>query len=172
MKAIIIYHSETGFTKQYAQWIAEETGADCLTLSAAKKQYLDQYDTILFGSFAYAGAIRKLGFFKDILKKWPDKKLILFCTGANPTDSPQIQSFFKENLKDPAFRKVNAFYCPGGLNYEKMPFLSKLMMRALLKSLRAKKDKTETDQEMIKMVSGSYDISDKKYIEPILACLK
>ena len=75
-------------------------------------------------------------------------------------------------FKDPAFRKVNAFYCPGGLNYEKMPFLSKLMMRALLKSLRAKKDKTETDQEMIKMISGSYDISDKKYIEPILACLK
>ncbi len=53
-----------------------------------------------------------------------------------------------------------------------MAFLSKLMMRALLKSLRAKKDKTETDQEMIKMVSGSYDISDKKYIEPILTCLK
>ena len=28
------------------------------------------------------------------------------------------------------------------------------------------------EQEMIKMISSSYDISDKKYIEPILQCLK
>ena len=41
-----------------------------------------------------------------------------------------------------------------------------------IKTLNAKKDKTEEDQEMIKMISSSYDISDKKYIEPILQYLK
>ncbi len=40
------------------------------------------------------------------------------------------------------------------------------------KMLKSKKDKTEAEQEMITMVSTSYDISDKKYIEPILDCLK
>lgn len=38
MKTIVIYNSQTGFTKRYAQWIAEETGADCLELSTAKKK--------------------------------------------------------------------------------------------------------------------------------------
>ena len=32
----------------------------------------------------------------------------------------------------------------------------------------AKKDKTEDDIKMLKMISHSYDISDKKYIEPII----
>ena len=46
------------------------------------------------------------------------------------------------------------------------------MMKMFIKALKAKKDKTEAEQIMIKMISSSYDISDKKYIEPILQCLK
>lgn len=38
MKAIVIYNSQTGFTKRYAQWTAEETKAECLELSAAKRK--------------------------------------------------------------------------------------------------------------------------------------
>ena len=68
--------------------------------------------------------------------------------------------------------KVGAFYCPGGFNYSKMSAVSKIMMKMFIRTLEAKKDKTKEDQEMIKMISTSYDISDKKYMEPILACLK
>lgn len=45
-------------------------------------------------------------------------------------------------------------------------------MKIFIKMLKAKKDKTEAEQEMIKMISVSYDNSDKKYIAPILECLK
>lgn len=172
MKTIIIYYSQTGFTEKYAKWIAEETGARCLSLSTAKRENLSAYDTIIFGSFACAGTIRKLGWFKKNLEKWADKKLILFCTGANPADSPEIEPFFRQNLREPVFRKVSAFYCPGGLNYEKMPAPSKAMMKMYVKMLRSQKDKTDADEEMIRIVSGSYDISDRKYIEPILKCLQ
>ena len=37
---------------------------------------------------------------------------------------------------------------------------------------KKKKDKTEAEEIMVKMISSSYDISDKKYIEPILQYLK
>ena len=87
-------------------------------------------------------------------------------------DSPEIKRALKENFKGLESKKVSVFYCPGGLNYEKMPASSKFMMKMFIKMLKAKKDKTETDREMIKMISSSYDISDKKYIEPILECLK
>lgn len=42
------------------------------------------------------------------------------------------------------------------------------MMKMFQKMVGAKKDKTEDDIEMLKMISHSYDISDKKYIEPII----
>ena len=57
MKIIVIYNSQTGFTKRYAEWIAEATGADCLALSAAKAKNLADYDSIIFGGWACAGNI-------------------------------------------------------------------------------------------------------------------
>ena len=172
MKTIVIYNSQTGFTKRYARWIAEAAGADCLELSAAKRRSLESYDAIVFGGWACAGSIKKLGWFKENIEKWADKKLIAFCVGASPIDNPEVEQSLKQNFKEPELKKVNIFYCPGGLNYEKMPASSKLMMKMFIKMLKAKKDKTEAEREMIKMISASYDISDKKYIEPVMECLK
>lgn len=172
MKTVVIYNSQTGFTKRYAQWIAEATGADCLELSEAKKKSMAVYEAIIFGGWACAGGISKLSWFKNNIDKWSDKKLIAFCVGGSPIDNPEIEPALKQNFKESEFKKVNVFYCPGGFNYEKMSTPSKLMMKIFIKTLKAKKNKTEEEEVMIKMISSSYDISDKKYIEPILECLK
>ncbi|MCI8408739.1 MAG: flavodoxin [Lachnospiraceae bacterium] len=172
MKTVVIYNSQTGFTKRYAQWIAEATGADCLELSEAKKKSMATYEAIIFGGWACAGGISKLSWFKNNIDKWSDKKLIAFCVGGSPIDNPEIEPALKQNFKESEFKKVNVFYCPGGFNYEKMSAPSKLMMKIFIKTLKAKKNKTEEEEVMIKMISSSYDISDKKYIEPILECLK
>lgn len=172
MKTIVIYNSQTGFTKRYAEWIAEATGADCLELSVAKKQDLNAYEAIVFGGWACAGSISKIGWFKNNIDNWANKKLIAFCVGGSPIENPQIESALKQNFNESELKKINIFYCPGGFNYEKMSASSKLMMKIFVKTLKAKKDKTEEEQVMIKMISSSYDISDKKYIEPIIQCLK
>ncbi|MCI9237106.1 MAG: flavodoxin [Dorea sp.] len=172
MKTIVIYNSQTGFTKRYAEWIAEAAGADCLELSAAKKKDLAAYDAIIFGGWACAGNISKLSWFKGNIDRWAGKKLIAFCVGASPIDNPEIDIALKRNLNESEYKKVKIFYCPGGLNYEKMSTPSKLMMKMFVKKLKAQKDKTEAEQIMVKMISSSYDISDRKYIEPILQYLK
>lgn len=171
MKTIVIYTSQTGFTRRYAQWIAEAAGADCLELSAAKSKNLDTYDAIVYGGWACAGTVRGLSWFQRNVSKWTDKKLIVFCVGGSPADSPDIEHFLKQNFLGPELGKVEAFYCPGGFNYEKMSASSKLMMKMFLKALSRKKEKTEAEEEMVKMISSSYDISAKKYIAPILECL-
>lgn len=171
MKTIVIYTSQTGFTERYARWIAEAAGADCLTLSAAKKKDLNAYEAILFGSWACAGGISKLGWFKSNMAKWTGKKLIVFCVGASPMDSPEVEPALSRNFTESERKQIHVFYCPGGLCYEKMPGPSRLMMKLFIRTLKAKKDKTETDRETIKMLSQSYDISDRKYMEPILRIL-
>lgn len=172
MKTIVIYTSQTGFTKRYAQWIAEAAGADCLELSIAKKRDLSAYEAIIFGGWACAGSISKISWFKGNIDKWADKKLLAFCVGGSPIDNPEIEIALHQIFNEYERKKVKTFYCPGGFNYEKMSAPSKLMMKMFIKTLKAKKDKTEEEKVMIKMISSSYDISDKKYIEPILQCLK
>lgn len=38
MNTIVIYNSQTGFTKRYAQWVAGATGADCVECLNLKNQ--------------------------------------------------------------------------------------------------------------------------------------
>lgn len=168
MKAVVIYNSQTGFTKRYAQWIAEAANADCFELSEAKKMPLSAYEAIIFGGWACAGSIRKLNWFKENMDQWADKKLIVFCVGGSPIENPEIEQFLTRSFREEELKKIGVFYCPGGFNYEKMSAPSKLMMKMFIKTLKAKKGKTEAEEEMVKMISSSYDISDKKYIEPIL----
>lgn len=170
MKTVVIYNSQTGFTKRYAQWISEATGADCLELPNAKKKNLAAYDAIIYGGWACAGNISKLSWFKNNMGHWTDKKLIVFCVGASPITNPDVELFLKQ--KKAELKKVNVFYCPGGLNYERMSAPSRLMMKLFQKKLDTKKNKTVAEHEMIKMLSKSYDISEQKYIEPILKCLE
>lgn len=172
MKTVVIYNSQTGFTRRYAQWIAEAAGADCLELSDAKKIDLAAYEAIIFGGWACAGSISKISWFKKNMDQWADKKLVVFCVGGSPIDNPEIDTALKRSFNESEQEKVKVFYCPGGFNYEKMSMPSKLMMKMFVKTLKAKKDQTEEEQMMVKMISSSYDISDKKYIEPILQYLK
>lgn len=172
MKTIVVYQSQTGFTKRYAHWIAEAAGADCLTLAEAKRKSMAPYDAIVFGGWAYAGSISKLSWLKSHIDQWADKKLIAFCVGGSPMDNPEIVPALEQNFTEAQQKRVSVFYCPGGFNYEKMSLPSKLMMKLFIKTLKAKKDPTEAEKEMAKMISASYDLSDPKYIEPILECLR
>lgn len=168
MKTIVIYNSQTGFTKRYAQWIAEEINADCVELSIAKNTDLDSYDAIVFGGWAVAGSISKLKWFKNNISKWSNKKLIAFCVGASPIENPEIEEALPKNFTADELKVVRWFYLPGGLDYEKMSLKSRAMMKMFVKMLKAKKNKTQDDLNQIRMVSSSYDISDIKYIEPII----
>ena len=45
---------------------------------------------------------------------------------------------------------------------------AKLAMKAFATMVRKKKDATPQEKEMGEMISHSYDIADKKFIEPIV----
>lgn len=171
MKTVVIYNSQTGFTKRYAEWISESINADCFEFNVAKKMIFDDYDTIIFGGWICAGTISKINWFKNKLKKWNNKKLIVFCVGGRPIEDFEVESTLKKVFSEEESKKVKFFYCPGGFNYEKMKTPSKIMMKLFIKALKSTKNKTESDEKMLEYISNSYDNSNQKYIEPILQYL-
>ena len=174
MKSIVIYTSKTGFTKKYAEWIVEAAGCECVELKKARKVKLAEYDAIVFGGWCMAGGISQIAWFKKKLSglSAAGKKLIVFMVGASPAESAEAVNSLRRNFTDDEWSKVKAFYCPGGLDYDKIKGFSKMAIKMLLKILSCKKDPTEEDKKTLEMLSKSYDISDKKYIEPIVAELK
>ena len=165
---VVIYNSQTGFTKKYAQWLSDELECECVEFAAVGKLDFEQYGTIIFGGWACAGSVSKLKWFKNNMKKWDGKRLAVYCVGGSPIENPEIEVAMKSWFSEEEYQKVKTFYCPGGFDYEKMPTASKVMMKMFLSALKAKKDKTEEDKMQIEMISKSYDISDRKYIGPIV----
>ena len=172
MKTAIVYFSQTGFTKQYAEWLAEAVQGDCIAFAEAGKKDFSVYDAVVFGSWCHAGMVRKLSWFKERLPQWTNKKKVVFAVGAMPPESPEIQEALRKNFTDEEWAQISVFYCPGGLRYENMKMGSKVMMKMFSKMMAGKKDKTEEEKAMAEMIGKSYDISDRKYIKPMMEFLK
>lgn len=79
MKGIIVYKSKYGSTKQFAEWLQEDTGFELCDIAKCPKN-LSEYDIIIGGSSIHGGTI----FIKDwLIKKWPfikDKKIVIILT--------------------------------------------------------------------------------------------
>lgn len=171
MKTIIVYSSQTGFTQRYACWMAEELDADLVTLEEAKKQndqYFADYDAIIYGGWAMGGKIVHSEWFTQRIPSWKGKKLVLFCVGASPNEIPEVEEALHNALTDEERNYAKAFYCQGGIAYDKMKLPSKLALKAFASMIKKKKDATEQEKVMGEMISQSYDIADRKYIFPIV----
>ncbi len=173
MKTLVVYTSQTGFTKKYAGWIAEEMNADIYDLNDAKKKgddFFAGYDAIVYGGWLCAERVVKIKWFLDKAVNWKNKRLAVFAVGGSPNDSPDLEKFMKTILTDEQSQYIKAFYCQGGFNYEKMSAPSRMAMKMFVSTLKKKPD--EETRKMAEMISKSYDVSDKKFIEPLVAYLK
>lgn len=171
MKTLVIYTSQTGFTKRYAEWITNRVKGDIINLNEAKKKnddFFTDYDAILYGGWAMGGSVVQLKWFLTKAVSWKEKKLAVFCVGASPLDRPDVEVSLHNLLDDTQREYIKAFYCQGGIDYSRMKMPSKLAMKAFAATMRKKKNPTEDEKIMAEMISHSYDISDEKYIEPIV----
>ena len=171
MKTIIIYSSQTGFTKKYSEWLAEKLGAETMSVKSAVKMDADAfrgYDAIVYGGWVAVEKIHKLNWFTDRMAKWKGKKLAIFCVGASPANYSGTQALLERSLNDEQKKYARAFYCPGGLDYSKMSMGSKMLMKTFAAMLKGKKNKTAEEIAMAESVSASCDLTDKKYLDPII----
>lgn len=173
MKSIVIYKSRTGFTERYAEWIAEELKCDIKSYEQCLKGNIGEYDLIIYGGNLFEGKVDGLQKIKERVKDNKDCKFIIFSIGATPIDGKEeIDKMWTENLSPEELKEIPHYYMPGGLNYEKMSFSNRMMMKLFTNMMRKKKDKTPYEEECAEAVGSSYDISSRDYIKPLIKFVK
>lgn len=166
MKSVlIVYKSETGFTEKYAKWLSSELSCDMIEFKDASFDKISNYDILIYGAGLYAGKINSFEEFKKIVPS--DKKLVLFATGATAIDDKDtIENAFDNNLSKEEQNEIPHFYAIAGLNYDKMSFKHKMMMKGLLMVLKKK------DTSAYEAICNSFDACDFKYLEELVNCVK
>lgn len=169
MRTAVIYRSETGFTRQYALWLAEELGCEAVDYRERKRVDWERYDAVIYGGWFHAGGIRGLKWLQGQLPKLKGKRLAVFAVGACPAEDPGVRQALENNLPGPEWDGAARFYLRGGLCYEKMGLGDRLMMAAFRRMLKKREG---PDSETLRGVSCSFDALDRRSIAPIVAWAK
>ena len=164
MSTIVVYQSETGFTKKYAEWIAEALDCEAVPFKKVNETKLKDYDKVIYGGWLMGGAIVGV----EKIKAMNLKDVVVFATGASPAMEELVQAIRVQNhLEDVPF-----FYFESGINYEKMGFMKRSMLKMVRKNIMKKPNKTESDKFMEKALEKSYDNTNKEAINGLVESVK
>ena len=140
-KAIVIYTSKRGSTKQYAEWIAEDLGCEAVALSDVDFRQTDlyDYDCIVYGGWIRGSGIVDFNKFAKHLDADLMKRLIVFGVGfADETADNYAQVWgYSIGKIDPKNENGSILYILGG-KYDPAAvtgfesFLMKIMRKVLV----------------------------------------
>ncbi|MDD6570982.1 MAG: flavodoxin domain-containing protein [Thermoflexaceae bacterium] len=160
MKRIVVYTSKTGFTKKYAEWIAEDLQCEVRELSKVSADLLKEYEQVIYGGWIMGGMI--CGY--DKIKPLHLENLVVFGCGMTVPSEEVRKQVAKQN-EIPVER---FFYLEGGYNPKKVGFVGKMMINMISGSIKKKEQKTPEELHMLETVSGA-DRTTKESIMPILS---
>lgn len=172
MKTLVIYKSSSGFTRRYAEWIAEELSADIYPISDITLPMMMEYECIVFGSHVHAVGIEGISLIKRNLEKLRGKRLIIFATGAAPSDEARLKKVRDMNLTIQQQANIKFFYLRGGFNYAALPFIDKMLMTfykmSLIRKRKQGKHLTEDEIGILELLFKPEDFTRRENVKEIV----
>ena len=141
MNAVVLYMSKYGSTKQYAEWIAEELGADIFRADSFASENFASYDTVVFGGPVFGGAIMGIAKVAENMHILKDKQLIIFTVGiTSPNAEKILADLLEKNYNDSMMKHAETFHFQGALESEKLTLGHKVLLKMVNSSMRNKLD--------------------------------
>lgn len=154
MVKAIVYISNTGFTKKYAELLSQKTGIPIYEFKEAKKK-LNKNDDICYMGWIMAGKIKK---YSKAKKRY---NITVSCgVGMAPSKDKQIRELKNMNHINEKF-----FYLQGGYDKTKLKGIYKMMMNVMEEVIKSQMTGLEARQdenkEMIEILTnGKKDITE------------
>ena len=172
MSNIIIYGSHYGTTKQYAKELSRRTNIEAISFKNVKE--INDYDNIIYLGGLYAGGV--LGMTKTIkkLNNIVNKKIIIVTVGlSDPMDEVNknnIRNNIKKQVSKEIFEKAKIFHLRGGIDYSKLNFKHKTMMKLLYNAVKnlPKEKQTAEDRAMIETYNQKVNFVDFSSLDKII----
>lgn len=172
MKAIILYGSEYGTTRRYAEALSERTGIEAVSYD--KQKDLSGFDKIIYMGGLYAGGVKGL---KETVGKLPDPgaaQLTIVTVGladtADEENIANIRSAIKKQVPAEIYELAGMFHLRGGIDYRELSMKHRAMMTLLyhkVKNLPEEKKNAET-RAMIETFNQKVDFVDFSTLDAIV----
>lgn len=172
MSNIIIYGSCYGTTKQYADELSKRTNIEAISFKSVKE--INNYNNIIYLGGLYAGGV--LGMSKTLkkLNNISNKNIIIITVGlADPTDEKNIDNIrnnIKSQISKEIFEKAKICCLRGGIDYSKLNFAHKTMMKLLYNAVKKipKEKLTAENKAMIETYNQKVNFVDFSNLDSII----
>ncbi len=128
IKVLIAYQSKYGSTKQYAEWIQEDTQGDMVNIENDDKPDLARYDIVIIGGSVRTGNIVIAPFIKEHWSVIKEKKVILFTTSGTPPQHPKIQSIYEKSLPEEIRKEIKYFPLHGRISGKDLTLFDRFLI--------------------------------------------
>lgn len=169
---IVVYRSKTGFTRKYAEWIAEELECECVPFESVTHEQLARYRSVVIGGCVRYEAVDAAKQIADMIAGLPD--VVLFIVGATPmTDRKATGYMLKRTYnKSEKFRFVPHFYLQGGLNIKELGAVERMLIRLMVLIIKCMQKATPEMKEVASRMSHSADYSNRSNICALVEYVK
>ena len=170
-KAVVLYGSEYGCTKKYADLIAENLGCPSIGVKNARDADAAGCSLIVFGGGVYAGSIAGWKKAARIAVR-SGAELVLFACGLADPDKQKTQDeakmLFAKQLPSGYTGDLFVFCLRGRLDYGKLRFRHRAMMAMLMQILKCKKAPSEEDRQLLETYGKTIDFFDGSSAQPVI----
>lgn len=143
---IIIYASQYGTTRQYADELSKRTGIEAVEYTEITD--INQYDTVIYLGPLYAGSVMGLKKTLNKMRDVQDKKLVVGTVGlADPNDKDNregIMNGIKEQVHGCIYNKARVFFLRGAIDYSNLKLKHKTMMAFIHRKVKGMKEEEKT----------------------------
>ena len=157
----IVYNSKTGFTRQYAEMLANAEKIKAYSLEQAQAE-LPEQEPVIFMGWLMAGHISGID---QAVRRWNVRCAV--GVGMGPADKEQLTTMAKVNFVPNA----PLFYLQGGWAPKKVGWFQRravgMVTRAARKQLLAKKDRTEQEEAYLSMLIRGGSFVEFKNLKPL-----
>ncbi|MDD4840014.1 MAG: flavodoxin domain-containing protein [Clostridia bacterium] len=165
MTKYIVYKSNSGFTKKYAELLANELGISAINYSDMEE--IEKDSDIIFMGWIMASKIQGLS---KAQKKF-NINAICSVGMAPPSEKITNEIFANNNVEENKF-----FYLQGGFDMQKLKGIYKILMQIMEKVIRKKLSKNKGEDEelsyMLDMLENGMDCVSIENLKPLLDSLR
>lgn len=173
MSRIIIYGSQYGTTRRYAEELAERTGIPVISYEEIND--LSGYETIIHMGGLYAGGVMGL---KNTMKVLPkNANFIIVTVGLSDVNDEKnienIRMSIRRQLPGEIYDHARIFHLRGGIDYQKLNFAHRTMMTLLYNKAKKlpEEKKTAAVGAMIETFNQKVDFIDFHSLDQIIDIL-
>lgn len=173
MGSIIIYGTQYGTSKKYADKLFEMTGIGKVSFTKAKNLYV--YDRVFYIGSLYAGGVKGLS--KTVKGISGNAEIIIMTVGLADPYAPEniasIRDGVHKQIPEDLFKRTTFFHLRGAIDYKRLNIKHRIMMYMLYRHVKKKSDDllTSEDKMMIATYNKIVDFVDYNSLEPIVGLI-